>query len=209
MRLEPETALGEPPSRSEIDALHRSGGGSSSIRPVGHVLRDLRVGRRLTLKAVAEKAGVSESFLSQLERDRVGTSLKSLQAVAGALRVEVGALFENETNGPVRLVRPGDQERISIGSVSKAQLTPMNAAYMEAFTGTFEPGGTMGEPYTHGDSEEIFLVLSGHVIAEVDGETYGLSPGDSLFYRSSVPHTFHASADGPAEVLWVISPPSI
>ena len=54
---------------------------------LGERLRAIRLLRRRTLKAVAEAAGVSESFLSQLERGRTSASVASLQRL---LREEVG-----------------------------------------------------------------------------------------------------------------------
>jgi transcriptional regulator with XRE-family HTH domain len=178
-------------------------------RPVGEVLRELRIARRLTLKTTAERAGISESFLSQLERGRVGTSLKSLQGIAGALGVEVGDLFRAPEQGRTSVVRHDGRPEVSIGSLAKYQLTPVTAAQVEVFAGSLAPGGTAGEePYSHGDSEELLLVISGEIKAVVGDETWTLRTGDSIFYRSSEPHTLHASEDGAAEVIWIIAPPS-
>ena len=57
------------------------------------------------------------------------------------------------------------------------------------FAGELEVGGSTGdEPYAHGDSEELFVVLSGSVQLELGGEVYELERGDSIDYRSSTPH---------------------
>jgi mannose-6-phosphate isomerase-like protein (cupin superfamily) len=73
----------------------------------------------------------------------------------------------------------------------------------------FDPGGSTGdEPYTHGDSEELLLVLAGRVHLQLGSELLDLSTGDSVNYRSSTPHRVSNPGDEPAEVLFVISPPS-
>ena len=64
---------------------------------LGERMRAIRLLRRKTLKEVAEAAGVSESFVSQLERGRTSASVASLQRLAGALGIEVSDLFA--TNG--------------------------------------------------------------------------------------------------------------
>ena len=64
------------------------------------------------------------------------------------------------------------------------------------------------EPYTHGDSEELLLVLAGRVHLQLDSELLDLSTGDSVNYRSSTPHRVSNPGDEAAEVLFVISPPS-
>jgi mannose-6-phosphate isomerase-like protein (cupin superfamily) len=73
----------------------------------------------------------------------------------------------------------------------------------------FEPGGSTGkERYTHGDSEEVLLVLSGTVRLELGERAFALVAGDSIDYRSSVPHRVVNVGATPAEALFVISPPS-
>ena len=52
---------------------------------IGRSLRDARRRRGLTLKAVAQEAGVTESFLSQVERDIASPSIATLRRIAVAL----------------------------------------------------------------------------------------------------------------------------
>ena len=58
---------------------------------LGERLRAIRRLRHRTLNDVAARAGVSESFLSQLERGRTSASVASLQRIAAAVnqRVEI------------------------------------------------------------------------------------------------------------------------
>jgi mannose-6-phosphate isomerase-like protein (cupin superfamily) len=91
----------------------------------------------------------------------------------------------------------------------KFLLTPRPLHHLEVFQGELEVGGSTGEePYAHGDSEELFLVLSGTVQLELGGELFELEPGDSVDYRSSTPHRVRNTGQERAEVLWIISPPS-
>jgi transcriptional regulator with XRE-family HTH domain len=61
---------------------------------VGERLRAIRRLRRATLKTVADRADLSESFLSQVERGRANASVASLKRIAAALGVNVADLFE-------------------------------------------------------------------------------------------------------------------
>ena len=61
---------------------------------VGERLRAIRRLRRVTLKTVADRAELSESFLSQVERGRANASVASLKRIAAALGVNVADLFE-------------------------------------------------------------------------------------------------------------------
>ena len=73
---------------------------------VGERLRAIRRLRRATLKTVADRAELSESFLSQVERGRANASVASLKRIAAALGVNVADLFEpNGSTSRPRVLR--------------------------------------------------------------------------------------------------------
>ena len=177
---------------------------------IGERLRAIRVIRRKTLREVAEAAGVSESFVSQVERGRTSASVASLQRLATALGIEVTDLFA--TNGATHptVLRHDAREQVLWGHLGrKALLTPKPFHALEVIAAQFDPGGSTGEePYTHGDSEELLLVIEGEVHVQLGNEIHELHTGDSVNYRSSTPHRVSNPGDETAEVLFVITPPS-
>jgi transcriptional regulator with XRE-family HTH domain len=178
---------------------------------VGERLRAIRQLRRRTLKTVAVQAGVSESFLSQVERGKASASIASLTRIATALGVAVSDLFEPDGGRrPPRVLRREARPVLGFGNLGrKYLLTPRPLEHLEVFVGELDPGGSTGdEPYTHGDSEELFLVLSGWVHLQLGEEVHELEGGDSIDYHSSIPHRVTNAGETQAEVMWVISPPS-
>lgn len=177
---------------------------------VGERLRDLRRLRRATLRTIADRAGVSESFLSQVERGRASASIASLRRIAGALGVTVADLFEPGGPPQPRVLKRAERPTLAFGVLGRKHLlTPRPLQHLEVFVGELDPGGTTGsEPYAHGDSEELFVVLSGHVQLELGGDVHALETGDSIDYRSSTPHRVNNTGEERAEVMWIISPPS-
>jgi transcriptional regulator with XRE-family HTH domain len=177
---------------------------------VGERLRSIRTLRRATLRAVADRAGVSESFLSQVERGKSSASIASLRRIAGALGVNVADLFEPSGPPRPRVLRRSERPSLGFGVLGmKRLLTPRPLQHLEVFVGELDEGGSTGEePYVHGDSEELVVVLSGTVQLELDGEVHLLRNGDSIDYRSSMSHRVTNAGKGVAEVMWVISPPS-
>ncbi|MDA2812098.1 XRE family transcriptional regulator [Nocardiopsis sp. RSe5-2] len=177
---------------------------------IGARLRRRRRALHLTLKDVAERTGVTEGYLSQVERDRANASVRILQKLCGVLKLNVGELFDQGASGsPVLRFR--DARGMAFGEgATKIKLTPGTFDHLEVLLGRFEPGGSTGvDPYTHGDSEELLLVLSGEVEVGVGGRVHRLGPLDSVHYRSSDPHRV-AEATGRAEarVLWAMAPPT-
>jgi transcriptional regulator with XRE-family HTH domain len=177
---------------------------------LGERLRAIRLLRRRTLKDIAVAAGVSESFLSQLERGRSNASVASLQRLAAALGIEVSDLFAADGLPRPRVLRREARQPVVWGHLGrKALLTPKPFHALEVVAAEFDSGGSTGdEPYTHGDSEELLLVVSGRVHVQLGTDVYELGSGDSVHYRSSTPHRVSNPGDDPAEVLFVISPPS-
>jgi transcriptional regulator with XRE-family HTH domain len=177
---------------------------------VGVRLRELRGVRRLTLRDVAERAGLSESFLSQVERGRASASIASLRRIADALGIGISDLFQPAGPARPKVLRRDDRPALAFGVLGrKLMLTPKPLHELEVFVGELEPGGSTGEEqYAHGDSEELFVVLRGSVRLELGDELHELDEGDSIDYRSSTPHRISNAGDGLAEVMWIISPPS-
>ena len=177
---------------------------------VGERLRDIRRHRRATLKTIADRAGVSESFLSQVERGRASASIASLRRIAGALGVTVADLFEPAGPPRPRVLKRDARPSLAFGILGrKLLLTPRPLLNLEVFAGELDPGGSTGaEPYAHGDSEELFVVISGRVQLELGGDLHELESGDSIDYRSSTPHRASNIGEERAEVMWIISPPS-
>ena len=177
---------------------------------LGARLRAIRLLRRLTLREVADAAGVSESFVSQLERGRSSASVATLQRLANAVGIEISDLFAGEPNSGPRVLRRHERQLLEWGHLGrKSLLTPKPFHSLEVVAAAFDPGGSTGdEPYTHGDSEELLVVVEGRVHVQLGADVYELDAGDSVHYRSSTPHRISNPGDEPAEVLFVISPPS-
>src|SRR5205814_10314121 len=177
---------------------------------VGERLRALRRSRRCTLRAVATRSGLSESFLSQVERGQSSASIASLRRIADALGVSIADLFEVDAVPGPRVLRRDERPALAFGVLGrKLLLTPPPLRHLEVFAGELEVGGSTGEhPYAHGDSEELFVVLSGRVELELGGGLFELERGDSIDYRSSTPHRISNTGQDLAEVMWIISPPS-
>jgi transcriptional regulator with XRE-family HTH domain len=177
---------------------------------LGERMRAIRLLRRKTLREVADAAGVSESFVSQLERGRSSASVASLQRLAAALGIEVSDLFAPNGLPRPRVLRREAREPMVWGHLGrKALLTPKPFHSLEVIAAEFDAGGSTGdEPYTHGDSEELLLVIAGRVHVQLGTDVHELRAGDSVHYRSSTPHRVSNPGDEPAEVVFVITPPS-
>ncbi|PSK88086.1 XRE family transcriptional regulator [Murinocardiopsis flavida] len=184
--------------------------GRDAKEGIGPRLRRRRKAKRFTLAQTARQAELSEGFLSQLERGRVSGSVATLQRVTAVLGLTVGELFDESWSDDTALHRYAEASPFRFGTAArKIRLTPKGNNHLEVFLGEFEPGGTTGdEPYAHGDSEELLLVISGRIEVTLGEQRHLLGPLDSVSYSSATPHRAREADGGTAQVLWSISPPS-
>jgi transcriptional regulator with XRE-family HTH domain len=64
-----------------------------TVESLGDYLKDQRVSARLSLRQLAEQAGVSNPYLSQIERGLRKPSAEVLQQIAKALRISAEQLY--------------------------------------------------------------------------------------------------------------------
>lgn len=62
-------------------------------RDIGEFIRDLRRSARISLRELAERAGVSNPYLSQIERGLRKPSAEVLAQIASALRVSTPVMY--------------------------------------------------------------------------------------------------------------------
>ena len=65
----------------------------SAVETLGDYLKEQRVASRLSLRQLAEQAGVSNPYLSQIERGLRKPSAEVLQQIAKALRISAEQLY--------------------------------------------------------------------------------------------------------------------
>ncbi len=177
---------------------------------LGVRIRSLRQARRLTLRELAARAGVTESFLSQVEREKTSPSIASVQRIARAMDLSIAQLFAEESASG-RVVRREARRRIAYPGLKAVDefLTSNMAGRLQVILSTIEPGGGTGEePYTHDSDEEVVLVLEGVLDLWVADEHYVLRDGDAITFASRLPHWNMNRGDVPAVVLFCVTPPS-
>jgi transcriptional regulator with XRE-family HTH domain len=177
---------------------------------LGPRIRALRQARNVTLRELAERAGVTESFLSQVEREVTSPSIASVQRIARALDLAIAQLFTEESPHG-RVVRHAERRRINYPGLRAVDefLTSDMSARLQVILSTIEPGGGTGEePYAHESDEEVVIVLSGQLELWVADEHHLLEEGDSIAYSSRLPHRNVNSSNRQAIVLFCLTPPS-
>jgi len=175
---------------------------------IGEKIRAKRVENGQSLKELAEKTGLTASFISQVERDLAEPSITSLRRIAEALGVPIFYfLLDEEKHSPV--VRQQERKVLKFpeSHLIYELLSPDLNRQMEVMIGRLEPGAaSVEEPQTH-PGEECILVLNGTMDVYIGENNYRLEEQDSIYYYSSIPHRLVNA--GQKELIFVsaITPP--
>src|SRR3982750_1395247 len=81
-------------SKSEHGGGMAKGKVGKTVESLGDYLREQRVAAHLTLRQLAEQAGVSNPYLSQIEGGLRRPSAEVLQQIAKALRISADQLYQ-------------------------------------------------------------------------------------------------------------------
>lgn len=197
-------SLAPPANRHPRDAI------DSTDYEVGSRLRHLRKARGRPLKEVALRAGLSGSFLSQLERGISSASIRILARLADALDVGIAELFPigdvGDAASPTLVARLQDRKHVKFagGAMSKELLTPFEKSpRLDIYIISIEPGGDTGDtPYAH-EGEEAGFVIEGGIELMVDGQKSILGEGDSFRFSSTLPHRYRNAGSRRARAVWI------
>ncbi|RFU66868.1 cupin domain-containing protein [Peribacillus saganii] len=177
------------------------------MEEVSKRIRELRNEKKLTLKDLAEKTGLSVSFLSQVERASSSIAITSLKKIADAFEVPITSFFEDYANKNYK-VPVEEQKSFRIegsGSVYTRLGGEFSGRSIEPMLVTFPQGQPYEKTFSH-PGEEFYYILEGVLLFEVDGKEYLMKAGDSIHFPSQLPHSVKNPIDKDAKVLSVVTP---
>jgi transcriptional regulator with XRE-family HTH domain len=166
----------------------------------------------MTMKALAEQIGVSESLISQIERDRVSPSLDTLISMVEVLEIDVEYLFnELKRTKEVTLVKREKRNSHLIEGVKYEQLSRITDYrldhHIEAVKLEVPPGRIKSSSEYGHLGRELGFVLHGRGLFAYGTEAYELEEGDSISFASDIPHSLSNTGDTPLRAMWIMTPP--
>lgn len=180
---------------------------ATSVAPqLGPTLRQRRKAAGMTMQELADRCGLSQPFLSQIENSRAMPSLFALHRVAQALGTTTVGLLD-PAYSEVTLVRGDEGEAFLLAEGARTRfLTPGEGHRLEA-NETVAEANIVSEVIVH-EGQEVIRVLEGSLEVRLEGRDPAvLLDGDTISYPSMTPHQW-ISGDAGARFLIITSPPS-
>src|SRR5262249_32796028 len=177
---------------------------------IGARIAFLRRQRSISLDDLAQKSGLTKSFLSKLERGLSVPSISTAMALAGSFGLTVAQLVgEEQYDDAICVVRKGsrpsfmrrgsevgyDYEMLAAGKHFK-----LMEPYIMRPPLAFQDKRRFEQP-----GEEFLYVLSGSVEIEFASNVFRLDAGDAVYFDSNIPHRTRSLKGRIAEALVVIT----
>jgi transcriptional regulator with XRE-family HTH domain len=183
------------------------------IFSIGQRIRDLRNEKGMTLGNLSEKIKMSPSLISQLERGGVNPSISLLKSIVDVFEVPLSAVLGEEEQKPEQVPRVmKERERKTLTTEGGVRFVLLSGNYdlgCEFIYNEWPAGSSTGkEKYAH-EGVECGLLLDGELEVELEDRTYHLKPGDSITFRSDIPHRLNNRWRKLAKGVWVNSKPWI
>jgi len=181
------------------------------MKEFGRKLKAMRLANRLTLKELANKAGCTDAYLSQMERGLANPSVMILKNVASALGIKVVDFFlepqmeENEV-----VLKEAERVNLDVkeGNTKIQMLVrSIQNKRMQPFYNLIKPGGGSKGSYSH-VGEEFGIVLQGKLEINLNGKIYQVRKGETFYFSSQIPHSWLNPGKTKTVVIWVTSPPT-
>ncbi len=175
---------------------------------LGSLIRKYRKEKRLTLKAVAEKAGVSEGFLSQVENTTSSPSVDTLISICNAIGVNAGDLLNQASaQENLAIVHKEEWDDIEVprtGFVTRRFLSPENRTVLDSAILFLKPEKVIPARKNIKNGQEILCVLQGTLELVHGEQVVHLAEGDAVhFYANPAKQTIVNKGKETAVVLWV------
>lgn len=154
---------------------------------LGQKLRKMRKEQNLTQLELAQQVGITNGQISTIERGVSSPSLATLHRIAQALNVPMTEFFEDERQKEVELVRKGKGRKVA-GNRENTSIEVLcarsNAGAFNVMFLELESGELRLNPRPSVPDEYFLYVLRGKCEIQMQGDSYVVDPGDSIFVKA-------------------------
>jgi transcriptional regulator with XRE-family HTH domain len=177
-----------------------------ALPDVGSRVRELRLRAGMNQKELADRVGLTPSFISQLENNQIAPSLSSFLQICDALGVSLSDTLGKKPVEALWIIR---KEKIfSSPSLRENGMQSFRIVQNGSMSGSLlilEPYAQLKGTIIPTEGQKLLYVLKGDVSVVIDGKGEMLRSGDSLFLKKEVPSVFKNEGGDSAEILLMSS----
>jgi transcriptional regulator with XRE-family HTH domain len=181
---------------------------------IGEKLRALRLKKKIGLVELGRHTGLSAAMLSKVERGKLYPTLPTLLRIALVFSVGLEYFFSDDQKRRVlAIVRRAERKRFPErpdGRDVSFYFESLDFAAVErklnAYYAEFQPLPPGKARPHHHPGVEFLSVLRGKLEIRIGTEEQVLDSGDSIYFDSSVPHSYRRISQKPCSAIVVTTP---
>lgn len=175
---------------------------------IGEKIRALRLTSDLTQTELADRAGLTKGFISQLENDQTSIQIDSLADLLEALGISIAEFFTNT------------EEKVIFGATDRVRLEGKGAARFELLVPSstnnqmdpilleLKPGQELAEQDPQ-PGEQFGYVLKGQATLKLNGKSHRVPKGHCFYFESNQTQQICNDGNGSMQLLWITTPPQM
>ena len=214
--VEPVEAKSDEMQKSQVDA--ETAEHFIEEKRIGERIKRLRLKKSMGLVELGKHAGLSASFLSQLETGRVVPTLRNLARIAMVFSKDLSYFFEPEPQAIFRIHRQKDRVRLPQTGVEPPTYFFESLGYMvpdrhmDTYFAEFVPltGEMAPKAHMHAGFEFLY-VLDGDLGLRHGDQECTLTTGDAAYFDASAAHSYRCAGRKPvrAIIVTMLQPPQV
>ncbi|PLX72668.1 MAG: XRE family transcriptional regulator [Desulfuromonas sp.] len=178
---------------------------------VGKKLKAIRLKNDMTIQELADKSNVSSNMISRIERGLTIPSVEILMKLSEVFDKSINYFVEEvKTTNEVVFTSPGSRDKTVYDDEANMHTESFTSGLRDpqfmSFYCTVQKGGTSGMKNMYHPGDELIYLIEGKLQVNIAGEDYFLEAGDSLSFKSHLPHRWDNIGDADAKVIWTLSP---
>jgi transcriptional regulator with XRE-family HTH domain len=184
--------------------------GDAELRRMAERVRSWREEGGLTLQELARRSGVAASTIQKVETRQMIPTVGVLIKIAHGLDRSTTELFREPTEEldvvhlPVEARHPvGMRDRMVVERLTGDLVEPR----LEVWRVIHQPGTGSGSDPIRWDGEALVFCEAGEMEFRIGEEDYALRAGDSLHYKTTIPHLWANRGTEPARLMIVVTMP--
>jgi len=178
---------------------------------IGDKLRALRLKKKMGLVELGRHTGLSAAMLSKVERGKLFPTLPTLLRIALVFSVGLEYFFsDDQKRHVVAIVRRAQRKRFPErpdGRDISFYFESLDFAAVErklnAYYAEFQPLQPGKARLHHHNGVEFLSVLRGKLELHIGTEDHILESGDSIYFDSSLPHSYRRVSQKPCSAIVV------
>jgi len=178
---------------------------------VGKKLKAIRLKSDMTIQELAAQSNVSSNMISRIERGLTIPSVEILMKLATVFDKSINYFVEEvSTTHEIVYSTPGRRDTTVYDDDNNMHTESYTSGLRDpqfmSFLCTVPKGGTSGHKHMHHPGDELIVLVEGTLKVTIAGEEYLLNAGDSLSFKSHLPHRWDNVGQADARVIWTLSP---